>query len=180
MASRTTPSARDMVIALLVLLLPILVISWFFTRVPEPPIQAADLGPVLARAEAESPYPVALPAGLPDGWVCVRARWTPKGEQLLNGDPAPGNSWQLGYLTPAQMYLGIDQRDAAIPDLIAATTRAGVADGTSELPGASWQRYLSKDGRTRSLVSSTSGVTTVVSGDVPYAKLEAFVQTFRR
>lgn len=177
MAERRNATARDMIVAIAVLLVPILLVSWWFTRVPEPPVTPVDWRPLLADARAHSPYRVAHPEALPGSWTCVRARWTPKGEAGLGGTPVPGNTWQLGFLTPDRVYLGLDQRDERPADLIADATRQGVTDGTSAAAGRTWARYVSSDGRTRALVLSEAGSTLVLTGDVPYAALEAFAAT---
>ena len=155
MAARPNPTARDMIVALAVLLLPVLVITWWFTRVPEPTVTRVDWAPLVAQARAESPYRVAVPTGLPDTWAPVRARWTPKGDPGIDGRPVPGNTWQLGFLTPDQRYLGLDQRDDDGADLISGVTRAGIRDGSSSVQGESWQRWASPDGRTRRTASIT-------------------------
>lgn len=174
---RPNPTVRDMIVAIAVLLVPVLLISWWFTRVPEPPVTVVDWRPLLADAQAASPYPVAHPEALPETWTCVRARWTPKGEAGVGGRPVPGNTWQLGFLTPERVYLGIDQRDDKPADLISSASRQGSPDGTSTVAGRTWARYVSADGRTRALVAEASGATVVLSGDVPYGQLEAFAAT---
>jgi hypothetical protein len=42
-----------------------------------------------------------------------------------------------------------------------------------------WQRRISADERTRSLVLTAPQVTTIVFGDLPYADLESFAATLR-
>ncbi len=180
MSKRANATARDMIVALLVLLVPIVAITVFFTRTPDPQPTRVDWVPLAAAGEVASPYRLAIPEGLPDTWTCVRARWTAKGDPGLNGDPVPGNTWQLGFLSPEQRYLGLDQRDDAAASLVADVTQDGRRDGTSALGGASWERWISPDGRTRALVITEGGSTLVLSGDVPYAALEAFATTLRR
>lgn len=174
---RTPSTVTHMVIAMAVVLVPIALISWFFTRLPEPAPNVVDPAPLTARARAEAPYPVLAPENLPDGWVATRVRWTPEGEPLLNREPAPGNTWQVGYLTPQRMYIALDQRDR-LPDLfVADVTRAGRPVGESSVGASSWQRYTSADGRTNALVQRGDAAVTVVSGDLPFEALEAFAGT---
>lgn len=174
---RTHSTVTHMVIAMAVVLVPIALISWFFTRLPEPLVNVVDPTPVVALARTEATFPVLAPTNLPQGWVATRARWTPEGAPLLNREPAVANTWQLGYLTPQQMYIGLDQRDR-LPDLLVGeVTRGGRAAGESSVAGVTWQRYTSADGRTNSLVRRDEQVATVVSGDLPYEALEAFAGT---
>ncbi|HWI01684.1 MAG TPA: DUF4245 family protein, partial [Propionibacteriaceae bacterium] len=87
------------------------------------------------------------------------------------------NQWQLGFLTPDDIYLGLVQGDLRPDDLVDEETRAGRPDGESTVSGQVWQRLVSPDERTFSLVRRETQVTTVVSGDVGYSALEAYAST---
>lgn len=171
---------RDMVISLGVILVPIILISWLFTRTPpDAPVRTVDWQSALTQARGEAPYPLLGPVGLPDTWVATKAEWATTGRPAVNREPAPGNTWQLGMLTPDQVYVSVTQRDAAGPALIAQISRDGRQDGTSSLGGVTWIRWVSSDDRTRTLSRVDGAVTIVVSGDLSYAGLEAFVSTLR-
>ena len=166
-----------MLVAVAALLIPVVLIYLWFSRIPEPEARPVDWQPVVAQARAEAPYPVAAPRDLPDTWTAVRARWTRQGEPGLNQKPAIGNTLQLGFLTPDRIYIGLDQRDVDPQGLIREASRDGAADGESVLNGEPWQRFVSDDDRTRALVRSGGGSTVVVSGDLPYEGLAAFATT---
>jgi hypothetical protein len=169
-----------MVISLGVLLVPILLISWWFTRTPaDAPVQAVDWQSVLTQSRAVAPYPLLGPVGLPATWLATKAQWSKTGEPAVNREAAPGNTWQLGMLSPDQVYVSLTQRDAAGPGLVAQISRAGAQDGTSEVGGVTWTRWVSGDTRTRTLSRVDGSVTIVVSGDMSYAGLEAFASTLR-
>jgi len=173
---RPNPPLIHLIVALLVVLAPALLAVAWFQRVPAPPVNVVDPAPVIARAVAAG-FPAAVPQNLPEGWVCTRARWTPLGEPGVGGAPVPGNTLALGYLTPAQVYLAVDQRDAAAGALVADVTRQGVAEGTSTVAGRTWARFVSADGRTRSLVWRDGEAVTIVSGDLGFEAVEAFAAT---
>ena len=118
-----------MLVAVAALLIPVVLIYLWFSRIPEPQVRAVDWQPVVAQARAEAPYSVAVPRNLPADWVVVRARWTALGEPGLDQKPAIGNTFQLGFLTSERIYLGLDQRDTDSRGLIREVTRDGVADG---------------------------------------------------
>jgi hypothetical protein len=169
-------TATQMVVAMGVLMVPIAIIVAFFTYNPPPTIQQVDYLPVARVAAQESPYPVLVPDNLPEGWVATRARWTLEGRPGLNGDPAAGNTWQLGMLSPEQTYVAVDQRDSSQELFVQQVTRDGEPAGESTVGAVVWQRYVSEDGRTRSLVHRGE-VATIVSGDLPFEALEAFAST---
>jgi len=169
-----------MVRSLAVLLVPVLVITFLLTRTPKDvPVTVVSWEPVLATARAEAPYPVLAPANLPTGWRATSVSWVKLGQPALNGDPSPRNAWQLGFLDPSDTFIGLDQGDLKPAEMVADASRDGVPDGQSMVDGQSWQRRVSPDDRTRSLVLTGPKVTTVVTGDVDYADLEAYAGTLR-
>jgi len=175
--SRPNPPLIHLIVAMAVIMVPALLAVGWFTRIPTPTAATVDPAPVIAAARAASPYAVAAPTSLPDGWVCTRARWTPQGAPGVGGTPALGDTFALGYLTPAQVYVAVDQRDAAPDALVADLTRKGARDGDSTVAGRAWERYRSPDGRTRALVRREADHVTVVSGDLGYDGLDAFAAT---
>lgn len=163
---------------MLVLLVPIALIGWFFTIDPEPEVEAVDVEPVLATATAESPYPILHPVNLPADWVPTRANWAADGERWITGEPAVGNSWQLGYLAPNGIYVAIQQRDDSARQFVDSVTRDGRAEGDGVLlAGRTWERWVSPDERTRSLVWLDGELAAVVTGDTDFGQLEAFAAT---
>ncbi len=166
----------DMALSLAVLLIPVLVISWFFARHTETPIRPVEWRPVLAQARAESPYRVLAPVNLPASWVATKVLWAKPGQPGVDREPSPGSVWQLGMLSPDHTYVTITQRDAAGEKLVAYVTRDAHVDGQSS---DGWVRYVSADQRTRGLVRTDGSVTSVVAGDTTYSELEAFASTLR-
>lgn len=169
-----------MIRSLAVILVPLLIITFFFTRnLREHPVTVVDYQPILTQARAEAPYPVLAPVGLPADWRCTRATWVKVGEADLNQEPSPRNAWTLGFLDPTDTYIGLYQGDAQIDDMVDSATREGRADGASTIDSQAWERRISSDGRTRSLVLVAPKVTTVVAGDVEYEALDAYASTLR-
>lgn len=168
-----------MVISLAVLLIPIVAITLFFTqRVPGPPVQVVDWKPVLAQAREQANFPIWAPTELPNGWRPTQVSWVQRGNPDLTGNPVPADRWQFGTLNAQDVYLGIDEQAGGGADFVATASRNGVADGQSVIGANTWQRLVTNDRQqTRSLVLTTKQATTVVSGDVPYDQLEAFVRT---
>jgi hypothetical protein len=178
--ARTTrqTTAGDLIRSLALLLIPLVVITIIFTNVPEDhPVKEVDWKPVLATARKEAPYPVLAPTNLPDGWRATRVAWVPQGRPHLNGEASPRNLWQLGFLTPDEAFIDLNQGDLRPDELVDQQSRAGTPDGSSAVGGQTWQRLISPDGRTRSLVLRGPNVTTVITADLPYEALEAYAST---
>ena len=105
------------------------------------------------------------PTGLPPSWRATQAEWVPKGIPYLNDEPSVRNLWQLGFLAPDDIFIAVNQGDALPEQFVADYTREGLPDGTSQIAGQPWERRISPDERTRSLVRTSPAVTTVVVGD---------------
>ena len=171
-------SPGDMIRSLALILIPLVIITLLFTDLPDDrPVTEVEWRPVLATARRDAPFPVLAPTNLPEGWRATQAEWVEVGEPSLDGQPSVRNLWQLGFLNSDDVFIGLDQGDLQADDLVDDQTRAGTADGESVVGGQFWQRLLSPDGRTRSLVRRDATVTSVVSGDLPYAALEAYAAT---
>lgn len=166
-----------MVLSLVVLLVPILVIVWFFTRTPDrPQVDPVNWRPVLGQARAQAGYPVLAPKELPAGWTPVKARYVNRGETWVGDTVAAGNRWELGLLSTEQIYIGLNQSDESDAGSFAdAVTRSARPDGTVTVEGRQWQRRATDDGRTRALVGSEGRSTVVVVGDTDYRILEGYV-----
>ena len=176
--SRKATTTGDLVRSIAVIMIPLAVITVLFTKLPKDhPVQVVDPQPVLAKARTESPYPILAPANLPNDWRATRVTWVRTGEPYLNEAPSVRNLWRVGYLTPDEDYIAVAQGDLEPDEFISVETREGAVDGESTVNGDIWERRVSADGRTRSLVQRTDTVTTVVAGDTSYAALEAFAAT---
>ena len=168
----------DMIRSLAVILVPLLLITLLFTRnLGDHPVKEVDWRPVLTTARAQAPFPVLAPTSLPEGWRPTQVAWVPQGQPYLSGAPSVRNLWKLGFLTPDDVFVGLSEGDLRPDDLVRDETREGVPDGQSTVGDQTWQRRVSPDDRTRSLVSTGGKATTVVSADLPYEALEAYVGT---
>lgn len=176
MASRNPRArSRDMAISMAVIVIPLLLIVWLFTVDPPRDVEPADVAPVLAVARAESPYPLLVAEPVPEGWTPVRVAWARAGEPWITSEPAIGNSWQVGYLSPDEIYFGVQQRDDGVQAAVRTITREGSAVGSPvDVAGRDWERYESADGRTRSLVATDDELVAIVTADTDFAELEAF------
>ena len=178
--ARTTrqATAGDMIRSLAVILIPLVVITIIFTNTPDDhPVKEVDWKPVFATAQKQAPFEVLAPANLPEGWRPTRVAWVQQGRPYLNGEASPRNLWQIGFLSPDDVYIDLNQGDARPQELVDQQSREGTPDGPSVVAGQTWERLVSPDGRTRSLVLRGSDSTTIVSADLPYEALEAYAST---
>jgi hypothetical protein len=178
--ARTTKQATagDMIRSLALIVIPLAVIAIIFTNVPDDaPVEEVDWKPVLATARQQAPYEVLAPSNLPEGWRATRVNWVPLGRPYLNGEASPRNLWQIGFLTPQEVYIDLTQGDMRAQEMVDQQSREGTPDGNSVIAGLTWQRLVSPDGRTRSLVLRGPATTAIVSANLPYEALEAYAST---
>jgi hypothetical protein len=178
--ARTTKQATagDMIRSLALIVIPLAVIAIIFTNVPDDaPVEEVDWKPVLATARQQAPYEVLAPTNLPEGWRATRVNWVPLGRPYLNGEASPRNLWQIGFLTPQEVYIDLTQGDMGAQEMVDQQSREGTPDGNSVIAGLTWQRLVSPDGRTRSLVLRGPATTAIVSANLPYEALEAYATT---
>jgi len=176
--TRRQATAGDMIRSLALIVIPLVVIAIIFTNVPDDaPVEEVDWKPVLATARQQAPYEVLAPTNLPEGWRATRVNWVPLGRPYLNGEASPRNLWQLGFLTPQDVYIDLTQGDIRAQEMVDQQSREGTPDGNSVIAGQTWQRLVSPDDRTRSLVLRGPAATAIVSANLPYEALEAHAST---
>lgn len=167
-----------MLISLAVLLVPVLLIVWFFQRVPdEPEVPVADWKPVVATARAKAPFQVMAPSEVPVSWKPVKASWTAKGQVGSNGQASTADRLALGFLDDEQIYVSIDQSNAPAEQFIAEVTNKALKVDPVTIDGAQWTSWTSADERSNALsLTLKDGSTIVVEGDTSVSQLTQVVR----
>jgi hypothetical protein len=125
---------------------------------------------VAATVDEAAGYPLAVPRSLPDGWRATSARWE-----------VADSRWHIGVLTDDQDYVGIEQASAGeLPDLLEDHAADLESQGTVQVDGASWQRYVGgSDGETGLGLDSARSAILLV-GTVDEAQLIRLAADFPR
>lgn len=134
-------------------------------------VRVVDYSTVLSSARTAAPYLVLAPDGL-DGYRATSVRFT---------STEDGTVWHLGFVSPREEYVGLDQTDAALTPFVDDLTEGAVALGGAgesvQLGGRAWERLDGggdQDGElVRGLLMQGDGVTTLVSGTADWPELEA-------
>ncbi len=135
-----------------------------------PDIKRVDYRVELLTARRAASYPVAAPEGLPADWKATSVRF----------DGADSDAWHLGFRTPDDEYVQVEQSAQAKRSefIDEATQGARKTDKTEQLAGRTWTRYT--DGRYDALVlEGADGSTTVVAGTTSWAELAQMAESLK-
>jgi len=155
-----------MLLSLAVLLIPILLIVWFFQQTPdEPPLEQVNWKSTVATARQEADFPVLAPTELPANWRATSATWATKGT-AQGGRTLAGDEFALGLLTAQNQHLSLKQSDAPATPWLADVMRDGYEVGMVDIAAIRWTTWESGDGRTHYLSSTVDGSSVVIGGDV--------------
>ncbi|MGD7732813.1 DUF4245 domain-containing protein [Propionibacteriaceae bacterium G57] len=164
--------ARDMFLTVAVLMVPVLLITWFFTRDPEqPPIVDVPWQSTVQTAKTEAGFPVQTLVALPAGWRATKATFVKQGEQLPSGNPADAPTLELGFLSDDEMYFAVNQTSSTSSSYRQQVTRDGIKLDPVKVGDVTWDHYQSPNDRTHSLVRTEGGVTTLLVSDAGVDRL---------
>jgi Protein of unknown function (DUF4245) len=125
---------------------------------------------VLSAARSDAPYPILAPVGLSERWRATSVRYEPD---------ETATTWHLGFVTPQDAYAGVEQSDGRPSNFIQEMTNAGGLEGTREIDGFTWQRWLRESKGQRSLVLTQDNVTTIVTGTASWDELHELASALR-
>ena len=134
-------------------------------------VRSVDVATALAQAQRQAPFDLKTWTPGPDD-VATSVRWQATGASA--GTPV----WHVGYLVDGSEYLQIAQSVTMEAGFVPEQTAGGKPQGEVSLGDVRWLRFESA-GR-RSLVGIENGVTTVVSGTLPWSEIEAAATSVRK
>ena len=156
-----------MVISLAVIVLAAGVIYLFVpSDEGEDPGQTVSYQMELESARRAAPYAVAAPEGLSKDWRATSVRYDG------GAGNAKGNAtWHLGFLTPGEEYVAVEQSDdsRAGPFVQDVTHGAKKSGETQSVNGDTWDHYTGS--KYSALVRQDGRSTTVVLGTAPLKQL---------
>lgn len=124
----------------------------------------------LGQARRVAPYAVSAPEGLPDGWRATSVTY--------DGEGSHGSTWHLGFVTPDDEYVAVEQGSEKPDRFISSVTQeARKADGARSVDGERWERY--EGPKYDALVRREKGVTTVVTGTGTFDQLAEMAAALR-
>lgn len=150
-----------------------LIYLFTYTPVTGDPVKVVDYTPTLTAVRSSGAFKVGAPVGLSSDWRATSVRYTPVATDSTIA------TWHLGFVTPDDGYVGLEQSNGADAGFVKDSTTKGQAVGTQVVEGKTWNKYHSDSTGYNSLVLKDNGVTTVVVGTVSYDQLATFIGTLR-
>ena len=133
------------------------------------PVVPIDWKGPASYAREQADFDVLSPAALPQGWIATSARWA--------GGREP--HWHLGTLTAQKQYVGLEQEDRTVDDMVQEYVDPDAARGKDvTIDGQRWQSWF--DEQDQALVRETGPVTTLVVGSVDQDVVVDFVARLER
>jgi hypothetical protein len=157
----------------IVVCLALIAVMWLLTRFqgagsedadPAPTVEYADS---LEQAREQADFDVLAPRPEPPGWRATSVEWEQAG---------PVQAWRLGFVTPSEDFVGVEQSNAASSAVVEAATPADRPGAPVSIAGETWQT-LTTDGGETAFVLAGDDVTTVVTGTASREDLVAFVES---
>jgi hypothetical protein len=132
------------------------------------PVREVDYSGQLRAARDLADYSVLAPRGLGSGWVPTSVDLQSSGGTVR---------WHLGFLTPQQEYVGLEQADREPQDLARTYVGDLTRSGTVAVGGEPWQLYRGETDT--ALVRRQGAVITIVVGTAGAEVLTSFVAALR-
>jgi hypothetical protein len=138
-------------------------------RTPGQAVRPIDYTGTLTQVRQAAPFPALAPQGLPAGWRPTSATYDPPQTTGLAGVA----QWHLGYVTPSDQYVGLEQWNGDLQALLADQLDGPQQTGTVVLAGVPWTRWTSVEGDRRALTRTGEGAV-IVHGTGSWTELETF------
>jgi hypothetical protein len=132
---RANQTLLNLIVALVGSLLIVVFLVSVVVRPAPAPSEGVDYATIAAQAQAGTAEPLVSPV-LPPGWSANDARF-----QTTEQVP----TWYIGFLTPGEQYIGLDQGVGANPTWQATLLDQARETGTVTLEGVEWTVYDQRD-----------------------------------
>jgi len=164
-------SATDMLRSMGVLALMVgmvLLLTW------RPHNQAAvkpvDLPAIAKGAESVAGFALVIP-NLPQTWIATSARISPAVDDVTK------HVWHIGYVTPAEQYLAVEQSDTALAQKFLSSWTKDLKPSPAVKIGAlSWVAYRDAAGVAHTYVAVLATTQLVITGSASEAELMTAVE----
>lgn len=168
-------STKNLVYSLLAVLGMVLVLVLMVPRVTTlggPPV---DVHTTAVEVQRTSGWPVVEPVGLPERWRPTSVRYVRVTDGFM--------TWHVGYQTPSGTFVAVEQTMNPSRAWIAAQTNRAPREGTLEVAGRTWERFVRDSKVQNSLLSvppaGSGELATLVTGTASFEEMVVYIESLR-
>lgn len=173
---RGSETVGDMVRSMVVVLIPVAFVAGLvgLLRPSSETVRDVEWEQALESAREAAEYDLVGPESLPDGWTATRVAYE-------TGTSAADGVWRMSFVSEQGTYVGLVQRVADADLLLRRELPDVEADGSSNVEGTQWQRFVEADvsDPDRALVQNRGDSVVIVLGSGDYSELEEFASWLR-
>lgn len=138
------------------------------SSVSGPPV---DVSATAVTVQADTGWPIVEPVGLPDGWSPTSVRYVRTTGGFM--------TWHVGYQTPSGTFVAVEQTLDPSREWISAQTNRSPSEGTTEIAGLTWEKYVRDNKVQNSLLHQPEAdgeLTTLVTGTADFDDMAFFIE----
>lgn len=168
-------STKNLVYSLFAVLGMVLVLILLVPRVDSVGGPPVDVSATASEVKAETGWPVVEPVGLPSGWTPTSVRYVRVTDGFM--------TWHVGYKTPSGTFVAVEQTKDPSRAWIAAQTNRAPREGTVEIAGRTWEKYVRDSKVQNSLLSvpeaGSGELATLVTGTATFEEMATYIESLR-
>lgn len=169
---RENRTFTNLLVAIVVCLGVVVVMVLVVVRPPMPEREPIDVAAAAAGSQIVTDEPLIVPE-LPEGWGANAAEIRTGGDDIV--------TWHVGYITPAEQYLFVQQAIDANPTWLVAAIESAIPTGERTIDGVTWIEYDQREAEDPGnlayvLTTEHEASTVVVGGTAEAEELQSFAE----
>lgn len=161
--------------SLLAVLGMVLVLILLVPRVDSVGGPPVNIGATAAEVKERSGWPIVVPVDLPPEWTPTSVRYVRVTDGFM--------TWHVGYKTPSGTFVAVEQTKDPSRAWIAAQTNRAPREGTVEIAGRTWDKYVRDSKVQNSLLSvpeeGSGELATLITGTATFEEMDTFVESLQ-
>ncbi|NHA69870.1 DUF4245 domain-containing protein [Phycicoccus sp. CMS6Z-2] len=168
-------STKNLVYSLIAVLGMVAVLVLMVPRVSSVGGPPVDISQKAAEVKQQTGWPIVEPVGLPDTWQATSVRYVRVTDGFM--------TWHVGYETPSGTFVAVEQTEDPSQAWIAAQTNRAPREGTVDIAGTTWDKFVRDSKVQNSLLSvpeaGSGRLATLVTGTASFEDMATYVESLR-
>lgn len=168
-------STKNLVLSLLAVIGMVLVLILLVPRVDRVGGPPVDVHVKALEVKEQSGWPIVEPVGLPSGWSPTSVRYVGVTDGFM--------TWHVGYETPSGTFVAVEQTQDPSRAWIAAQTNRAPREGTLDVAGRTWEKFVRDNKVQNSLLSvpatGSGELATLVTGTASFEDMATYIESLQ-